>query len=228
MSDREISSFIVVLCVVACVLVAPRLLQPLANRKNCVASFGGGSAVAYVFLALLPELEMDHLVIGQRIHLIILLGFSVIFLVDQRMIAGARENAGGRFAMEVGLASIYLFLLVFTLAEQLPMHPGMAVAWVLGLALHVVQQQRNLHEALDLRQHPAARKVVVAAVAGGWLVYYVTTMPELLLDLLTAMIAGFIMYRVFGEELSAATHLHICSFLAGIVTFSVLHWAAGV
>ncbi len=65
---------------ITAVLVAVHLLATHIGRwldaaEHAAHSFGGGMAVAYIFLNLLPELDKGHQVLGHAVHGIALAGF---------------------------------------------------------------------------------------------------------------------------------------------------------
>jgi exosortase/archaeosortase len=66
-----------------------RTFMQAAGKTAILGSLGGGIAVAYIFLQLLPELEAaEGRLLGDSIHLIVLVGFVVFWGLEVKLQAG--------------------------------------------------------------------------------------------------------------------------------------------
>ena len=56
-------------------LAAPLIRGVLAERAATLGIFGSGMAISYVFIHLFNEIDAGHKLLGNRIHLVMLVGF---------------------------------------------------------------------------------------------------------------------------------------------------------
>lgn len=214
----------------ACVIALTHAASPwfrsiIEPHEKRFGSFGGGMAAGYVFIHLFGELDSGHKLVGDRIHLFILAGFlfycGVEYYLQQ---SRGRENSplsdGRGCLIEVVLGSIYTWLIIYSMPESL-MHNGMNVLpIVLALILHL-----SFADAHLCRQYPRhfvswGRYVVATAAIVGWLtdLFYFADNP-FVSDLLTALLAGSVMYKLFKHELPDNRESSFFWFLIGTLSF---------
>lgn len=205
-----------------CHFFAGHVRAVLRGWRTHVASFSGGAAAAYVFLRLFPELEVDHEGIGEKIHALVLLGFVLLFAIDT-LLARGDEDSTERFSLRIALGVVYNLLLTFTMSEQLSMSPLTTLAYSVGLGLHVLVVDVKLIEEFGLRAYRVwGRFLLVASLAAGWALSALTQAPKAALDVVTALMAGFIVYTVFGEELPQRTRVRVRWFIIGSLAYFLL------
>ena len=223
MTEAQALSLGVCVVLATCHLVAVPLWARLEQWSDQVASFSGGAASAYVFLHLLPELESTHATVGERIHGIVLFGFVLLFALDT-LISSLPEGEHGRrrFQMRLAFAALYNLLLAFTMSEQLPLTPATAVTYTLALGLHLVSVDLALIEGFGPKQHGWGRLVLAGAILVGWTFSLATDAPEVALDVLTALMAGFIIFTVFGEEIPRRGGRRLLWFVVGTGIYFLL------
>ena len=221
--QKEVYSIIAILALVACDLAAIPVWRKLKLIPQ-TSSFAAGAAAAYVFLILLPEIETGHAFFGKRIHLVVLVGFILFYVVDDYLGKPPTRSGKGRFVFEVGQAGTYQFLIVFIIGENLPLNPILAGVYVLGLGLHLIQQCHGLAEVLPSTQTKPIITTLVSAMILGWAVHFVTELPKAALDFLTALLAGFVIYRVFQCEFTAKLRLRPWAFVLGALAVTIFHW----
>ena len=83
------------LIIAACHIFAPQLFRLLKKREAFVGSFGGGMAVAYVFVVLLPELDKGHELLGRFIFFLALISF-ILFYGLQELVTRRRAKSWRR------------------------------------------------------------------------------------------------------------------------------------
>jgi hypothetical protein len=195
-------------------------------------SLGGGLAVSYAFLVLLPELEAGHALLGDSIHVVVLFGL-LAFLGLERWIESQAEASGGRgadavFGLTLGLAWIYVWLLVFTMPEKLEESWSHALIGIFGVGLHLVFKDHALHEAHEELHGRVGRFVLALAPIAGYVTEtYLLADAEVITDLILALLAGSIFYEVFREELPSQRESRYGWFVAGTVIYSGLTFLAG-
>jgi len=223
MRDTEI--LIVAVFFAACHLFSPWLftLQERVGRQ--VASFSGGLASAYVFLHLLPEIDEGGELLGPRIYFILLIGLAAYYGVEilihrtQTGERGEKLNALVHFA----IAAVYTCLLQFTLGEQLPTTIALTLTFATTMGLHLVSTDFGLQEEYQSRYVSVGRYILVAAVIVGYSLSFIREPREEVVDALTALLAGFMIFKVFRKELPEFRNAHFAAFLSGMALFLAAH-----
>jgi len=212
--------------VVAAAFALVHLLSPLAARRIAnirgMASFSGGMAVAYVFLHLVPELDEGHELVGERIYFVALLGFTLLYGVRHRL--SRRPDArSAHYAVHTAIGAVYTGLLVFTLGNQLPETVPLTIVFVLSIGMHLLGGDIGSLEDFGDRFRNQSRYVLAAAAAFGYVLSLVREPHEMAVDVLTAILAGFMLFTIFREELPDIGKARFRAFLLGLIAFAVLH-----
>ncbi len=213
--------------VVAAVFAAVHLATPLIARAirnpERFESFSGGLAVAYVFLHLLPELDEGHALLGTRIYFVALFGFAAVYAFEYRMTHRDRDAEGAHFALHTTLATVYTALLVFTLGAQLPATLPMTLVFIVSIGMHLSSGDVGSLNRYGDRFRNRGRYILAAAAMAGYALSLFRRPHEAAIDALTALLAGFMLFRVFREELPHLSKAKLRPFFAGMVTFLLLH-----
>jgi hypothetical protein len=226
LAQEDLYAGLAVLALILCNAVAIPLWASV-RRLPWYASFTAGTTAVYVFLILMPEIETGHASFGDAIHMVTLAGFVYYFIATIRL-ADIDGRSGARtYAFEMALAFVYQFLLVFTLHENLPMDPWLAPVYVLGIGLHLIQHRHGMAAASEHARDGLTTIFLVAALVAAWLTGLATRFPEPVLDALTALLAGSVMFRAFREDLQTETRLYPLAFVAGIALLTATRFAAG-
>lgn len=171
----DIYSGLSVIALIGCNLAAIPLWRHTSER-TWTTSFAAGAAAAYLFLVLLPEIEIGHETLGEKIHLVTLGGFVLFYLLHSHILTLDTSNPG-RLRFELSLAAVYQFLLVFTMHENLPLGLGLTGVYVLGIGLHLVQQRHSLAEAVPTSRTLLTTTVLSGALILAWFTGYLTQFP---------------------------------------------------
>ncbi len=195
-----------------------------------VASFTGGLAAAYVFLHLFSELDSAHAFIGDRIYLLVLMGFIVFYGVENTISHAheVREEISRRsLVLRLGFAALYNMLLVFTLGEQMPDNPILSGMFAVTLGLHLMAGDVGMMKRFG-KQYTNRSLFLLAGSLGLGLFLSIVLQPgALIVDVLTASLAGFIIFNVFHEEISPTRDTRMRWFMFGALGFSGLHLFIG-
>lgn len=205
-------------------LVSPWLFRLQQPFRESVSSFSGGLASAYVFLHLLPEISTGGELLGPRIYVVVLVGLAGYYGVEivihrSRGDRGKRINARLHFLA----SAVYTCLLLFTLCQQLPDSAALTLATAVTIGLHLVSNDFGLQEEYGERFVRRGRYLLVAATIAGYGLTFVREPHEEVLDLLTALLAGFIMFNAFRKELPEIREARFGAFLSGMGLFLVGH-----
>ena len=214
-------------------LFGPHIRSSLRQKPAVAASFGGGAAVAYVFLQLIPEIEIGHDLLGDRIYFIILASFITFFAVELHLHTRARHHAAAVdagddtpdakvFWLHVAFSWIYTWLIVFTLPAEVSESFGFAILGSVALGMHTIYKdfvlRSNHHSSFEAR----GQYVLVLAPLLGWLARVFATPSEMFFDLVMAILAGFLIQSVFREEIPGYHRIRLPWFVGGAGIYSAL------
>jgi hypothetical protein len=220
---RDIDIVVVTLAVVVIHLASPRLTKIAKNWKN-YASFSGGLAIAYVFLHLIPELDAEHDLVGERIYFVALLGFTALYGLEYWLRARSEQAVrSAHFGLRIGTGMVYNAMLVYTLGMQLPASLTLTVVFVIAIGMDLLSDDIEFVETYEDRFLRLGRFLLAAAGVAGFALSLVRRPHEVYIDLLTATLAGFMLYDVLRDEALTGDKGRFPVFLAGIATFSGLH-----
>ncbi len=206
-------------------VISPRVFG-LRKHPERQAAFGRGLAVAYVFLHLIPSLDAGHEAVGPRIYFVALLGFVVFYGLDT-FFQPPKHTHPTKYHAYLGAFFVYDGLMVFTLGLELPPTSILTVVFALSLALDVLNTDIELQGDYGARFVKSGRWVLFAGVAGGYSLSLVRRPHPLVVDVLTAALAGFMMFHTSKGVFPVSKDSRFPAFLAGVLVFWLLHVALG-
>ena len=195
-------------------------------QAEAQAAFGGGLSVAYVFLHLIPSLDASHALVGPRIYFVALLGFVFFYGLDA-FFQPPKHTHPTKYHAYVGTFFIYDGLMVFTLGLELPPTPILTVVFALSLALDVLNTDVELQEDYGARFVKSGRWVLLAGVASGYALSLVRRPHPVVVDILTAALAGFMIFHTSKGVFPISKDSKFPAFLAGVLLFWLLHVLLG-
>jgi hypothetical protein len=224
---------------VALHLAAPRIRRLPGIPESATGSFASGLAVAYVFLHLLPELADGNESIGEALRnvmrptpltdlgvfVVALVGFALFYGLSRLADARARDERTGGAVFVLHLASFAVYNALITYTMPLRVRTGLlfAVLFAVAMALHFVLTDRALEEHYGARFGIGARLVLAGALLVGWAVAAVAAPTStVLVAVLTAALAGSILWNVFRDEVPASGRASYPWFLTGLVVYAGL------
>lgn len=226
-------------------LVAPRLRRLSLTPESVTASFAGGTAAAYVFLHILPELAEGNERVGELLegdivptpltdlglYAITLGGFVALFGLDrlakrhQRPDADVAPNAV--FAIHLGVFAGINAIATYTMPLRFRTGADFAVLFTIAIGLHYLLVDRGMVLHYPRRFPRYGRQILAGALAGGWLLAAVVPPSRTaVVSILVAALAGFILVNVFMEELPSERAGHYGWFVIGVVAYAALLAAA--
>lgn len=223
------------LILATCHVFAPQIRRVLEKREGVVASFGGGLAVAYVFLHLLPELEAGHAFLGRIIFFVALASFVVFYGLEDFIsvrLRGQSERNTLRWGFTLKLVNLWVYnwLIVYGLPEQY-IKTGMmgAVPIALAFVLHLIHKDYKLGEEYPPPFNTWGRFVLAVAPIAGWVTALVArSHEEAITDIFVALLAGVTLYSVFKEELPTHEESRFSFFFLGAIVFLAVALIAGL
>lgn len=230
---RQVTESAVAVLVFASVFLLPRGANPLhavIKDLRVVVSFGAGLSAAYVFVHVLPALntvrtafvasaavELRHE--GRALYLVALLGFLVFYSLDT---AGSRAAgaAGQRlarlaFLLNVGGFAVYAWLLSYLLLHHLGEGPSSTIPFAVAVAFHLFGVHHGLQHRFGSAYERRGRFAIAAMCLLGWSAGWLFSLPQTLLALVTAFVAGAIIMNSAIMELPAGREVRALPFLLG-------------
>jgi hypothetical protein len=215
-------------------LVLPALRRRLSGTpEGLAASVAGGVAAAYVFVHLLPEVAQgnrevaellgEHLQVSELeevlLFLVALTGFLALYGLDH--VAEQRRDEGGVFATHLGAFAVYNALITYALPTRFRTDAGAAILFVVAMGIHFLLTDRGLAEHYGERFRRIGRPVLVAALAAGYLLALAfAPTSALVVSTMLALLAGFVLYNVFSDELPSSDRLRFPLFLGSAVLYA--------
>ncbi len=215
---------------VALILGAAHLISPgvfrLRRYPAQQEAFGGGLSVAYVFLHLIPSLDASDKVVGPRIYFVTLLGFVLFYGLDV-LFQAPKQNHPIKYHAYLWVFFLYDGLLVFTLGLQLPPTPILTLVFAFSLALDVLSTDIELQKQYGGRFVRSGRWILLAGVVVGYALNLFRRPEPFVIDVLTAALTGFMMFRTFNGQFPASRNKKFPAFVLGLLTFWLLHMLLG-
>ena len=113
--------------------------------------------------------------------------------------------------------------MVFTLGLELPPTPTLTVVFAIALAVDVLNTDMELQSRFGARFAKSGRWVLLAGLAGGYALSLFRRPHSLVVDVQTAALAGFMMFHTFKGQFPVFRNKTFPAFLAGLLTFWILH-----
>lgn len=208
---------------IAIVLALSHLLSRHSFRVRArfepgASSLSAGIATAYVFLHLLPEIDLGHEAFGERIYLVVLAGF-LLFYGSETLFERMQDYENRRHPLLVRLipACIYSAVFVYTVGEQIPENPVLGAVYLIGLGTHMMSMDHALEEHFGDHFGLGSRLALALSAGLGAVVSIFTEYAEHIVDFVTALLVGFIMLNVFREELPSGKETSFRWFFLGIL-----------
>jgi hypothetical protein len=219
-----------------------RLSALSARRRGMWLSCSGGVAVAYVFLELLPALTEHNVVLGeasgarawladQIVYLVALAGLVFYYGLELAVRASRRRHRNAIGHDRAGDAVFWVHIAGFCLANLLVgyllLHreiagPVSLALYAVALGLHLLGSSYGLvqhHRALYDRQ---ARWWLAGTVLCGWAVGALLALPDTVVSLIAAFLAGSVVMNVMKEELPEDRDSDFGAFVLGVLLYAAI------
>ena len=198
-----------------------------ASEKIAI-SFGGGMAITYVFLHLLPELEKGDVSLGQfSIHIVTLIGFLLFYSAQHWIWSQTKDDSQKHhrraFWLQMIFVSSYNFLLIYSIPEQFEQSIPFAFIYILAMSLHLLSTDYHLSERYHQLFKHQGRFVLMAAITCGLVTdLWAEAANRTFSNTLTALLAGFLMFNIFKEEIPDHKDTRFFWFICGVVVYILL------
>lgn len=207
-------------------IISPVIFQYRKHLEPHLSSIAGGFASAYIFLELLPAVSSEHELLGDRIYLIILIGFGIFFGIEYVLHHSKKLETWIHLHASSGIfiAFVYNLLLAMAMMKEVPRIPLAAALFSVLIGFHLLSTNLGLMEEFHQSFVQYGRFLLVGAIILGLGIHLVGEPNEIIADLVTATVAGAILYKVFRHELPDFEETHFLSFGSGAAFFAVTHY----
>lgn len=223
-------------------LVASRVARLSGLAQDRLASVGGGVAVAYVFVQLLPELAdggrsltelpiSDYAptpIVESGLFLLALVGMLVIYSLDVAADSG-RGSSRMLYRAHMAVFALINVIYAYTMPSLLTTGIDYAVLFTLAIGAHVLLADRTLARSHpDLFRHEDRWIGILGVVVGFALAAVFPPVSELTLAVATALLGGGLLMTTFREELPVASKARLLWLLVGAGVMTALLLTAAV
>jgi zinc transporter ZupT len=237
-----VPSFMAALGLAVVHMVAGRLRFIDVIPRSRFLSFAGGISVSYVFLRVLPDLGRSQARVGYEvernlmipqdpIYLVAMIGLITFYGLERLADASRRQHrrAEGEDTTGVGVLwlSIASYSMVnFAVGYLLVYRAGAGVLrlslFFLAIALWFVVSDYGLRVQHRDRYRSIARWVLAAAVIVGWGAATAGPIPDSLMSVAMAFVAGGVVMNVLKEELPRERESTFWAFALGACAYAGL------
>ena len=205
-----------------------RFLDPKPDSPWLSAT--AGTAIAYVFVYLLPKLAVIQMDFGStlggpvytylrhHVYLVALAGFAFFYWT---IWADAASRPAGLILKVIGL-SAYCMQMGYLIADIKRPGPVPAMIGTVIIGLHFLGLDNGFRRHHQELYDNAVRWVFAAATMAGWLVGALTQVHPVTVGLWSAFVGGGIIITAMREELPSEGNTRFVPFLAGVVVATVL------
>ena len=214
----------IVFCLVH--LLAPIVFRYRKRLEPHLSSVAGGFACSYIFLELLPAVSTEHLLLGDRIYLIILGGFGFFLGIEYTLHHSKKMKdwVHVHASSGIAIAMVYNLLLAVAMIREVPQVPLAAALFAVLIGFHLLSTDLGLMEEHHKSFMQYGRFFLVGAIALGLCVHLVIEPSEQAADVLAAIVTGTILYKVFSRELPNFDEANALSFCGGVAFFALTHY----
>jgi zinc transporter ZupT len=205
-------------------------------------SIGSGVSVAYVFIHILPELNLAQQTIESsletalsflehHVYLVALLGLAVFYGLERYAIESRQRNqkvgkgdvtSSGVFWIHITSFAVYNALIGYLLLHREEKGIQSLFLFFFAMALHFVVNDYGLREHHKAIYDRIGRWILAAAIIVGWVIGSATVIDRAAVAVLFAFLAGGVVLNVLKEELPEERESRFWSFALGAGAYAIL------
>lgn len=223
-------SFIAVLIFTWVHLQAPKIYRLGTFFQSRFFSSGGGVAIAYVFIDLLPKLSKGDQIVKQaligifpyferHVYIVALLGFLTFYLVDRSEKVIRKEKT---FWLSLLTYALFNFLVGYAVADKNNPEVKPLLLFTFALALHYFINDFTLNKRYGNRYREKGIWVLIFSLFFGWTIGFLFTLPALGVALISAFIGGGVIMNVTRHELPKKNPNNLPAFLSAAFFYTIL------
>lgn len=233
MTYYHILSFITVTLFVLIHLYGGKVVSTrMQFPKQYFYSIGGGVAIAYVFIDLLPKLCVSDAIVSaamqqyvpameKHVYLMALAGFILFYMEDKS------QNSAVGMRLSLLSYSLFNFLVGYAVADPYNPEVRPLVLFTIALGLHLFVNDNALREKLGEAYHQRERWQLGGALYLGWIVGFIFELPATAIALVSAFIGGGVIMNVIRHELPSENPNSASAFLISTMIYAFILLSLG-
>ena len=200
-------------------------------------SAGGGVAISYVFIDLLPKLAKSDLVVHQalvgvfpfsyferHVYIMALLGFLLFFAVGQSQYLLKRK---AQFCLTISSYALFNFLIGYAIVDKNNPEVQPLLLFTIAIGLHYFTNDFSLSEEHGKMYSKLGKWLLIASLFLGWLAGSLFTLSSMAIALVSAFIGGGVIMNVTRHELPKENPHSLSSFLLFSFFYTILLLTVG-
>lgn len=218
-------------------LVALAAIHLFANQTKILGwiwhgrflSFAAGISFAYVFVELLPTLEKGQPILQKTFetivpyfdrHAYLIALFGVLFYYGLH--TQPQANSERNFWLAMSGSVLFNFFIGASLAdaENPDIQPLLLFTIAMGMHYFVKDHNASMENA-DLYNHKA-RWGLIAALFGGYIVGYISRIPDSIVAIAISFLAGGVLLNVLRYELPKREQVGYVFFVSGSLLYTAI------
>ncbi len=193
-------------------------------------SAGGGIAIAYVFIDLLPKLAKSDFLVSQalsgvlpyferHVYVMALLGFLLFFVVDRNHLFLGKK---GSFWLTLSAYALFNFLVGYAVVDKDDPEVQPLVLFTFALALHYFSNDYSLSQSHGEDYQRVGRWLLILSLFLGWLAGIWIRLSPTAIALIGAFIGGGVIMNVMRHELPEDNPNSLGAFLLAALCYTIL------
>ncbi len=198
-------------------------------------SAGGGVAISYVFIDLLPKLGKSDQIVQQalssvfpyferHVYILALAGFLLFFFVDRsQSILGQRA----RFWLSLASYALFNFLVGYAVTDKNDLEVQPLFLFTFAMALHYFVNDYSLTKEHGESYQHFGKWLLILCLLLGWLTGLWVRLPAAVVALVSAFIGGGVIMNVTRHELPNENPNSLSAFLLCALAYTAILLAIG-
>lgn len=193
-------------------------------------SMGGGIAIAYVFIDLLPKLSESDLLVTQalsgffpyferHVYIMALCGFLLFFAVDR---AQKSVPSPSTFWLSLISYAVFNFLIGYAVADRNNPEVQPLFLFTFAMALHYFTNDYSLTEAHGDEYQKFGKWILIVSLLLGWLLGLWIILSPTAVALISAFIGGGVIMNVTRHELPRDNPNSLGTFLSSAFAYTAI------
>ncbi len=207
-------------------LFAPAMRPWLQNKQAVINAFGGGMAISYVFIHLLPEIGEGKEHLGFFTFIIVLVGYLLFYLINAK---GENNHAvpsvKTKTTYNINIAQywVYSFILIVGLPKDFSQSHMHIMLMTFAASLHIIHADYEIGEENPILFKKSGHYILATApLAGIFARWFLMPDSDLIVHSLTSILAGALIYSMAKQDQNHVSNKVMVWFFAGILVYTGL------
>jgi len=235
MLPYSVMAFISILVLASVHLLAGKMHNTDSAWQGRFLSIGGGIAIAYVFIELLPKLCLGDLVVRQaltgifpfaerHVYILALLGFLLFFTVDRLQSIPLQQAP---FYLSLASYALFNFFMGYAVTYKDDPDIQPLALFIFAMALHYFTNDYTLNRDHRDYYQTYGKWILIGSLFFGWVIGNIVIISPAAIALINAFIGGGVIMNVTRHELPAENPNSTPTFLFGAVVYTLILLTVG-